>query len=247
MARDLNCLLQTRINLRIWPSTAVHWTGNGSTPHREIPTGRVPVFLCLDDMTNDLIAKAAIDRRLAEIITPVIEDLGFELVRVRLMTGKTSTLQIMAEKPEGGIEVDDCAAISTGISAVLDVEDPILDAYALEVSSPGIDRPLTRLKDFDMWVGYETKIETTELIDGRRRFKGQIAGTEGDEVLVTIEDQGEDITIGLKFDWLEDAKLVLTEELIRDVLRARKDAGDVDEKQFDEIETVLDGEDEGSA
>ena len=98
-----------------------------------------------------------------------------------------------------------------------------------------------------MWVGYETKIETTELIDGRRRFKGQIAGTEGDEVLVTIEDQGEDITIGLKFDWLEDAKLVLTEELIRDVLRARKDAGDVDEKQFDEIETVLDGEDEGSA
>ena len=247
MARDLNCLLQTRINLRIWPSTAVRWTGNGSTPHREIPTGRVPVFLCLDDMTNDLIAKAAIDRRLAEIITPVIEDLGFELVRVRLMTGKTSTLQIMAEKPEGGIEVDDCAAISTGISAVLDVEDPILDAYALEVSSPGIDRPLTRLKDFDMWVGYETKIETTELIDGRRRFKGQIAGTEGDEVLVTIEDQGEDITIGLKFDWLEDAKLVLTEELIRDVLRARKDAGDVDEKQFDEIETVLDGEDEGSA
>ena len=198
-------------------------------------------------MTNDLIAKAAIDRRLAEIITPVIEDLGFELVRIRLMSGKATTLQIMAEKPEGGIEVDDCAAISTAVSAVLDVEDPILDAYALEVSSPGIDRPLTRLKDFDMWVGYETKIETTELIDGRRRFKGQIAGTEGDEVLVTIEELGEDVTIGLKFEWLEDAKLVLTDELIRDVLRARKDAGDVDEKQFDEIETVLDGEDEGSA
>jgi ribosome maturation factor RimP len=201
----------------------------------------------MNAMTNDLIAKAAIDRRLAEIITPVIEDLGFELVRVRLMSGKATTLQIMAERPEGGIEVDDCAAISTGVSAVLDVEDPILDAYALEVSSPGIDRPLTRLKDFDMWVGYETKIETTELIDGRRRFRGSIAGTENDEVLITIEDQGEDVTIGLKFDWLEDAKLVLTDELIRDVLRARKDAGQVDEKQFDEIETVLDGEDEGSA
>ena len=198
-------------------------------------------------MTNDLIAKAAIDRRLAEIITPVIEDLGFELVRVRLMSGKATTLQIMAERPEGGIEVDDCAAISTGVSAVLDVEDPILDAYALEVSSPGIDRPLTRLKDFDMWVGYEAKIETTELIDGRRRFKGEIAGTEGDEVLITIEDQGEDVTIGLKFDWLEDAKLVLTDDLIRDVLRARKDAGQVDETQFDEIETVLDGEDEDKA
>ena len=219
----------------------------GTTLHREIPTGRGPVFLCSEDMTNDLIAKAAIDRRLAEIVTPVIEDLGFELVRIRLMSGKETTLQIMAEKPEGGIEVDDCAAISTAVSAIMDVEDPILDAYSLEVSSPGIDRPLTRLKDFDTWEGYEAKIETTELIDGRRRFKGQIAGTEGDEVLITIDEQGGEVTIGLKFDWLEDAKLVLTDELIRDVLRARKDAGEVDEKQFDEIETVLDGDDEGQA
>jgi len=198
-------------------------------------------------MTNDLIAKAAIDRRLAEIITPVIEDLGFELVRIRLMSGKATTLQIMAEKPEGGIEVDDCAEISTAVSAVLDVEDPILDAYTLEVSSPGIDRPLTRLKDFDMWVGYEAKIETTELIDGRRRFKGAISGTEGDEVLEQIEEQGEEVVIGLKFEWLEGAKLILTDDLIRDVLRARKDAGQVDETQFDEIETVLDGEDEDKA
>ena len=247
MTRDLNCPLQTQVNLRIDPSTAARWTGNGSTLHREIPTGRGPVFLCLEDMTNDLIAKAAIDRRLAEIITPVIEDLGFELVRIRLMSGKETTLQIMAEKPEGGIEVDDCAAISTAVSAIMDVEDPILDAYTLEVSSPGIDRPLTRLKDFDTWEGYEAKIETTELIDGRRRFKGQIAGTEDGEVLITIEDQGKDVTIGLKFEWLEDAKLVLTDELIRDVLRARKDAGQVDEAQFDEIETVLDGDDEGQA
>ena len=197
-------------------------------------------------MTNDLIAKAAIDRRLAEIITPVIEDMGFELVRIRLMSGKTTTLQIMAEKPDGGIEVDDCAEISTAVSAVLDVEDPILDAYTLEVSSPGIDRPLTRLKDFDTWNGYEAKLETTELIDGRRRFKGELAGTEGDEVLIEIEEQGETVTIGLQFDWLSDAKLVLTDDLIRDVLRARKDAGTVDETQFDDIETVLDGEEDGS-
>src|SRR6056297_2273071 len=126
---------------------------------------------------SDLIAKAAIDRRLAEIITPVIEDMGFELVRIRLMGGKTHTLQIMAERPDGGIEVDDCAAISTAVSAVLDVEDPIEDNYTLEVSSPGIDRPLTRLKDFDVWDGYEAKIETTEMIEGRRRFRGQLAGT----------------------------------------------------------------------
>ncbi len=188
-------------------------------------------------MTNDLIAKAAIDRRLAEIVTPVIEDLGYELVRIRLMSGKSTTLQIMAEKPEGGIEVDDCAQISNAVSAVLDVEDPILDAYALEVSSPGIDRPLTRMKDFEIFEGYEAKLETAELVDGRRRFKGELAGTEGDEVLINIDDQGETVTIGLKFDWLSDAKLVLTDELIKEMLRQRKEAGTLNEDAFDEIET----------
>jgi ribosome maturation factor RimP len=191
---------------------------------------------------NDLIAKAAIDRRLAEIITPVIEDLGYELVRVRLMSGKQTALQIMVQKPDGTIEVDDCAKISTEVSATLDVEDPILDAYALEVSSPGIDRPLTRLKDFTLWEGYEVRIETDELIDGRRRFKGELAGVEGDEVLITIEEG----TIGLKFDWLSDAKLILTDDLIREVLKGRKDAGHIDETQFDEVETLIDGEEEGN-
>jgi ribosome maturation factor RimP len=187
---------------------------------------------------SDLIAKTAMDVRIAEIVTPVIEDLGFELVRLRLMSGKTPTLQIMAERPDGGIEVDDCATISTAVSAVLDVEDPIVEEYHLEVSSPGIDRPLTRLKDFDTWDGYVAKIETTQAIDGQRRFKGTLAGTEGTEVLIEIE-QG---TIGLQFDWLSDAKLVLTDDLIRDVLRTRKDAGMIDETQFDEVETVLDDE-----
>ncbi|UOA25459.1 Ribosome maturation factor RimP [Pseudosulfitobacter sp. DSM 107133] len=182
---------------------------------------------------NDLIAKAAIDRRMAEIITPVIEDLGFELVRVRLMSGKESILQIMAERPDGGIEVDDLAEISTAVSATLDVEDPILDAYTLEVSSPGIDRPLTRLKDFATFEGYEAKLETDELIDGRRRFKGELAGVEDDEVLINI-DEG---TIGLKFEWLSDAKLVLTDDLIKEMLRQRKQAGVLNEDAFDDIET----------
>jgi ribosome maturation factor RimP len=182
---------------------------------------------------NDLIAKAQIDRRLAEILTPVIEGMGFELVRVRFMSGKTKTVQVMAERPEGGIEVDECGAISTAISAVLDVEDPIEDAFTLEVSSPGIDRPLTRLKDFETFEGYEAKIETSELIDGRRRFKGELAGIEGDEVLINVEEG----TIGLKFDWLSDAKLVLTDELISEMLRQRKAAGVLNEENFDEIET----------
>ena len=174
---------------------------------------------------------------MAEIITPVIEDMGFELVRVRLLGGKTKTLQIMAERPDGGIEVDDCAAISTAVSATLDVEDPLEDAYTLEVSSPGIDRPLTRLKDFETWSGYVAKIETDEMIDGRRRFKGTLAGTDGNEVLIEIENQGEDVTIGLDFNWLSEAKLVLTDDLIREMLRQRKAAGIVDESQFDEIQT----------
>ncbi|MBK1635004.1 ribosome maturation factor RimP [Rhodovulum adriaticum] len=192
---------------------------------------------------TDLIAKTAIDRRLAEILHPVIEGMGFELVRIRLMGGKTKTLQIMAERPDGGIEVDECARISTAVSAVLDVEDPIEDAYTLEVSSPGIDRPLTRLKDFAAWEGYEAKLETTELIDGRRRFKGELAGVEDNDILIEItDDKGEQVTIGLDYDWLSDAKLVLTDELIREMLKARKDAGIVDEDDYDEIET-----DDGSA
>ncbi|NGQ91225.1 ribosome maturation factor RimP [Rhodobacter sp. HX-7-19] len=193
---------------------------------------------------TDLIAKTAIDRRLAAIVGPVIEGLGFELVRIRLMGGKTRILQIMADRPEGGIEVDDCAAISTAVSAVLDVEDPIEENYVLEVSSPGIDRPLTRLKDFDMWVDYEARIETTELIDGRRRFKGTLQGTEGDEVLIEIEEGGEPLTIGLKFDWLSDAKLILTDDLIAEMLRQRKASGVIDETKFTDIEE-FEGEDEG--
>jgi ribosome maturation factor RimP len=193
---------------------------------------------------SDLVAKAAIDRRIAEIVTPTIEGMGFEVVRVRLLGGRTKTVQIMAERPEGGIEVDECARISTAVSAVLDVDDPLEDAYTLEVSSPGIDRPLTRLKDFDAWEGYEAKIETGELIDGRRRFRGMLAGTEDDEVLLEIEDLGEAVTIGLKFDWLSDAKLVLTDELIREALRQKKDAGQIDEAAFDEIDTTDAGSEE---
>lgn len=186
---------------------------------------------------SDLIAKTAIDRRLADIVGPVIEGLGFELVRIRLMGGRTRTLQIMADRPEGGIIVEDCATISTAVSAVLDVEDPVEENYILEVSSPGIDRPLTRLKDFDAWAEYEARLETTELIDGRRRFKGELRGTEGDEVLIEIEEPTGKVTIGLKFDWLSDAKLILTDDLIAEMLRQKKASGVIDETQFDEIET----------
>ncbi|MEM7686280.1 MAG: ribosome maturation factor RimP [Pseudomonadota bacterium] len=190
-------------------------------------------------MTN-MIAKAPIDQRMAAIVQPVIEDLGFELVRLRLMSGKRMTLQIMAERPDGTIEVEDCAEISRTVSAVLDVEDPIESEYTLEVSSPGIDRPLTRLTDFDRWGGHEAKLETTDLIDGRRRFKGILCGTERTEVLIEI-DEG---TIGLEFDWLSDAKLVLTDDLIRESLRRSKrefNAEDYDEVVETDDEPSEDG------
>jgi ribosome maturation factor RimP len=179
----------------------------------------------------DLVAKAAIDRRLAGIVGPTIASLGFELVRIRLMGGKRPVLQIMAERPEGGIEVAECARISRAVSAVLDVEDPIGGEYVLEVSSPGIDRPLTRLKDFERWDGYEAKLETSELIDGRRRFKGVLAGVEDGEVLVEVPEG----TIGVRFDWLVEAKLVLTDALVAESLANRKAQG-FDPEAVDETE-----------
>ena len=192
-------------------------------------------FFMLGNMSNDLIAKAAIDKRLAEIIGPMISEMGFELVRVRLMSGEEATLQIMADRVAGGIEVDELADISTSVSAILDVEDPILDSYNLEVSSPGIDRPLTRFKDFEDFEGYEAKLETDELIDGRRRFKGVLAGIQEDEVLINMNEG----TVGLKFEWLCEAKLILTEDLITEMLRKRKTLGAIKEDSFDEIETLM--------
>ncbi|MDA9673748.1 ribosome maturation factor RimP [Paracoccaceae bacterium] len=184
-------------------------------------------------MTNDLIAQSATEKKLFEIINPILSDMGFELVRLRLISNKEITLQIMAARPDGYINVDECAEISTGISAVLDVEDPILDTYNLEVSSPGIDRPLTRIKDFEAFEGYEAKIETVELIEGQKRFKGTLAGINGSEILINL-DEG---TIGLEFDWLAEAKLVLTDELVKEMLKQKKINQNFDDKEFDEIET----------
>jgi ribosome maturation factor RimP len=138
----------------------------------------------------------------------------------------------MAERPDGGIEVEDCANISTAVSALLDVEDPIEEGYTLEVSSPGIDRPLTRLSDFDAWEGYDARLETAEPIDGRRRFKGTLRGTEDGEILLEI---AEGVTIGLDFDWLSEARLVMSDALIRDMLKAGKARG-ADASAFDSIE-----------
>ena len=201
--------------------------------HRKIHSGPRARFFVFRKMTNDLIAKSAVEKKLLELINPIIIDIGFELVRLRLMTSKEVTLQIMVARPDGFINVDECADVSTAISALLDVEDPIIDSYSLEVSSPGIDRPLTRIKDFEEFEGYDARLETLELIDGRKRFKGTLAGTNGSEIMINL-DEG---TIGLEFEWLAEAKLILTDELIKEMLRQRKINQNLDEKKFDIIET----------
>ena len=160
------------------------------------------------------------------------------------MGGRRATLQIMAERPEGGIEIEDCAKISRAVSAILDVEDPISDEYTLEVSSPGIDRPLTRLKDFERAAGHEARIETVEMIEGRKRFKGTLEGVENDEVLLAISEG----TVGFDLDMIADAKLVLTDALIAESLAGRVAQGfdpadtGTTETDTDETETTDEGE-----
>ena len=160
---------------------------------------------------QDLVAVTAGESRIAGIVGPAIAQMGFDLVRVRIGGGQQKRLQIMAERQQGGMEIDDCARVSKTVSAILDVEDPISDAYTLEVSSPGIDRPLTRLRDFEIWKGHTARIELAEPIDGRRRFKGVIEDVQGS--LVRIRSGG--LASGLEFASMSSARLVLTDELLK--------------------------------
>lgn len=152
-----------------------------------------------------------IGARIRGIIEPTVTDMGYEIVRVMLSGEKRRQLQIMAERADGqGMTVEDCADISRAVSALLDVEDPIEGAYTLEVSSPGVDRPLVRLKDFERFAGFVAKVETERPVAGRRRFKGCLRGVEADEVEIETDDG----THRIPFEDIARAKLVLTDELI---------------------------------
>jgi ribosome maturation factor RimP len=159
--------------------------------------------------------KTAEDARLLELLDPVAEAAGYEIVRLRLMGGEHARrLQVMAERPsDGEMNVEDCAKLSRALSEVLDAADPISGEYTLEVSSPGVDRPLTRLKDFETYQGYEARLELDRLAEGRKRFKGLLAGVDGDQVAIDLE--GEDETALIPFSWISEAKLVLTDELMK--------------------------------
>ena len=165
-------------------------------------------------MDKRLIRESGLEARVAHLVEPVIAGLGYELVRVRITGQNGMTVQIMAERPDGTMTIEDCEAISRNVSPALDVDDPINREYHLEVSTPGIDRPLTRAKDFERWAGHEAKIELAVAQNGRKRFRGVLAGTKDGAVGVRLD--GPDASeFWLPFDDLSEAKLVLTDALIK--------------------------------
>ncbi len=188
---------------------------------------------------------------IANTIGPILVDLGYRLVRVTVSGSQAhQTLQIMAERPDGTMTANDCERVSKQLSPILDVMDPISDAYRLEISSPGIDRPMVRATDFETWTGYEAKIELTEPVSGRRRFRGLIDGFEDGEIRIDIEvtehnKKPERLTVGFPISLVKEAYLVLTDDLIRESLRRAKkarEAGGVDGAMDGDID--LDGLDD---
>ena len=160
---------------------------------------------------------------LEPVFEPVIEKAGFKLVRLRVMGGASKTLQVMAERPDGSMDVEGCATLSHILLDFIEAEDPIEGEYELEVSSPGIDRPLTRLMDFSRWSGHEAKIELTLPVEGRKRFRGTLLGLDGQDVMIRPTDS-KDGNSDIKFPFraIANAKLVLTDKLINEDLKARK-------------------------
>lgn len=172
------------------------------------------------DLETPLKTSSPQDERILALVEPVADAMGLEVVRIRVMGGKKTTVQIMAErKSDGTMVVEDCARLSRAISAVFEEEDPVSGEYNLEVSSPGIDRPLTALPHFERWEGFEAKLELDRLVEGRKRFRGILAGIEDENVAINLK--GEEDTALIPFEWIIDAKLVMTDELVDASLKAR--------------------------
>lgn len=209
-----------------------------------------PVAASTDVSVGDdrIIRESGIDARVASIVSPVLRGMGFRLVRVRLLGQNGLTLQIMAEREDGTMTVEDCEEVSHAVSPALDVADPIEKAYHLEVSSPGIDRPLVRKSDFSTWAGHLVKIETSIMVAERKRFRGRIAEAGDNDVLIERDasgSAGDEPAIRVPYEAIAEARLVLTDDLIRDALskdnQARKEAkrrrGEPEEADGDETET----------
>jgi ribosome maturation factor RimP len=168
-----------------------------------------------------LVAETGIAARVAAVVAPVLDGLGFRLVRAKVSGLDGCTVQIMAERPDGSMPIEDCEAVSRALSPVLDIADPIDHAYRLEISSPGLDRPLARRSDFERHVGAVVKVELATAMDGRRRFRGVLLGIEGDAARLRTEPDLDGAVL-LRFDDMADARLVVTDELIAASLRRGK-------------------------
>jgi ribosome maturation factor RimP len=183
-----------------------------------------------------LITEQGTAARVAAIVAPVLTGLGYRLVRVRVSGAQGCTVQIMAERADGSMAIEDCEAASRALSPVFDVEDPIDREYRLEISSPGIDRPLVRRSDFERYAGHEAKIEMTFAQDGRKRFRGIVTGVEGEAAKLRRKDaaEGEAADVLLPIADMAEARLVLTDELVRESLRKGKSQARDSERQADE-------------
>src|SRR5207344_2024092 len=171
-----------------------------------------------------LVVEPGVAARVSAVAGPVLQGMGYRLVRIKISAEAGCTVQIMAERPDGSMQIEDCEAISRALSPVLDVADPIDRAYRLEISSPGIDRPLVRKSDFERYAGHLAKIETAMPVNGRRRFRGVLIGTEGEAARIRRDDaaEGEEGEVLLPIDEMSEAKLVLTDELVAETLRREK-------------------------
>jgi ribosome maturation factor RimP len=180
-----------------------------------------------DEHEPRFLTETGLAARVAVIAEEALATVGLRLVRVKILGGATQTVQIMAERPDGTMSVEDCEEASKAISPALDVEDPVPGMYNLEVSSPGIDRPLVRPSDFERWAGHEAKIELRNPLEGRKRFRGIIRGLDGEAALIELPEQdGEEVVASLALDDIGEARLVLTDDLIRESLRRAKRAED---------------------
>ncbi|HMO30684.1 ribosome maturation factor RimP [Enterovirga sp.] len=194
-----------------------------------------------DEHEPRFLIETGLAARVAAVAEEALAGLGLRLVRVKILGAKgpagPQTVQIMAERPDGTMSVEDCEEASKAISPALDVEDPVPGLYNLEVSSPGIDRPLVRAGDFERWAGHEAKIELRVPLEGRKRFRGIIRGIEGEAALIELPDQdGEEVVASLALDDIGEARLVLTDDLIRDSLRRAKQAGRVADEGMEAAE-----------
>lgn len=206
-----------------------------------VPSAAPALFVIRNPMAFDLaekryIKETGLEARVARIVEPVAIDLGYSLVRIKITPENGCTLQIMAEDKNGRFNINDCEALSKDLSPVLDVEDPIDREYHLEVSSPGIDRPLVRRRDFERFTGHEAKVELADMINGRRRFRGEIGPVDDEGVTIILPDApgGTDPNHKLLFSTIAEAKLVMTDKLM-DMARAEQELHPIDD---DETETV---------